>query len=144
MTPSCPHRPDNWGLKSPDFQKQFIESHLAEAANSIPGKPVILEEFGKITEDKANEIRNQYFAAAHAVAEQNAKSGGSLMGTLFWHAACDAARLSHDLSHASDAARLAHDLSHASSRAPKRHWYDEGMGPGQYGGAWLSSCVQPE
>jgi mannan endo-1,4-beta-mannosidase len=104
--------PDNWGMKSPDFQKSFIESHLRDVATL--GKPVILEEFGKITEDKAralllavaclrrlrkrapdasqrthasqpNEIRNKYFAVAHAVAEANAKAGGPLMGTLFWH-----------------------------------------------------------
>jgi hypothetical protein len=41
--------------------------------------------FGKITEDKAQTVRNPYFATAHAVAEENAKSGGPLMGTLFWH-----------------------------------------------------------
>ena len=94
-----PHA-DNWKLKTPEFQKSFIESHLADVAASIKGKPVILEEFGKITEDAAQTVRNQYFATAQAVAEDNAKSGGPLMGTLFWH------------------------------------WYDEGMGPGQYGGAW--------
>ena len=51
----------------------------------IKGKPVILEEFGKITEDKAQTVRNKYFTTAHAVAQENAKAGGPLMGTLFWH-----------------------------------------------------------
>ncbi len=172
MTRTCPASlalqvgmhvwPDNWGMKSPDFQKSFIESHLRDVATL--GKPVILEEFGKITEDKAralpracggvlaaasrapdasprthasqpNEIRNKYFAAAHAVAEANAKAGGPLMGTLFWHwcvghemRAC-ANTLMHV--HAPDAAHA--DAPHASSR------YDEGMGPGQYGGASASA-----
>ena len=77
--------PDNWALKTPEFQKAFIESHLRDVAASIKGKPVILEEFGKITEDKAQTVRNKYFATAHAVAQENAKAGGPLMGTLFWH-----------------------------------------------------------
>ena len=89
--------PDNWNLKTPEFQKSFIESHLRDVAAAIPGKPVLLEEFGKITEDKAQTVRNKYFTTAQAVAQENAKAGGPLMGTLFWH------------------------------------WYDEGMGPGQYG-----------
>ena len=77
--------PDNWNLKTPEFQKSFIESHLRDVATAIKGKPVILEEFGKITEDKAQTVRNKYFATAHAVAQENAKAGGPLMGTLFWH-----------------------------------------------------------
>ena len=77
--------PDNWNLKTPEFQKSFIESHLRDVAASIKGKPVILEEFGKITEDQAQTVRNKYFATAHAVAQENAKAGGPLMGTLFWH-----------------------------------------------------------
>ena len=60
--------PDNWALKTPEFQKSFIESHLRDVAASIKGKPVILEEFGKITEDKPQTVRNKYFATAHAVA----------------------------------------------------------------------------
>ena len=36
--------PDNWALKTPEFQKSFIESHLRDVAASIKGKPVILEE----------------------------------------------------------------------------------------------------
>ena len=77
--------PDNWALKTPEFQKSFIESHLKDVATMIKGKPVILEEFGKITEDKAQTVRNKYFTTAHAVAQENAKAGGPLMGTLFWH-----------------------------------------------------------
>ncbi len=103
----APRRPDNWGLKTPEFQRSFIESHLKDAASL--NKPVILEEcaaaarraaaraclrpaaltrmrrYGKITEDKPQTVRNRYFQSAHEVAEQNARTGGPLMGTLFWH-----------------------------------------------------------
>jgi hypothetical protein len=48
--------------------------------------------FGKITEDKPQVVRNKYFAAAQAIAEDNAKSGGPLMGTLFWHWCVDLLR----------------------------------------------------
>jgi hypothetical protein len=40
----CARRPDNWGLKTPEFQRSFIESHLKDAASLK--KPVILEECG--------------------------------------------------------------------------------------------------
>jgi hypothetical protein len=35
---------DNWGMKTPAFQKAFIENHLRDVATAIKGKPVILEE----------------------------------------------------------------------------------------------------
>ena len=56
--------PDNWGMKSPDFQKSFIESHLRDVATL--GKPVILEEFGKITEDKARASASAHNGFARA------------------------------------------------------------------------------
>ena len=86
-------RADNWGLKTPAFEKTFIESHLRDVAAAIQNKPVILEEFGKITEDPAQTARNQYFQTAHAVAEDNAKAGGPLMGSLFWHWCAGAVRV---------------------------------------------------
>ncbi len=30
-------------------------------------------------------MRNEYFKSAYSVAEENVKSNGPLMGTLFWH-----------------------------------------------------------
>lgn len=114
-------RPDNWNLKTPQFQQDFIRAHLQDVVKSIPNKPFLLEEcdmhclgcfcanaeawlthlvmlrFGKITEDKAQRVRNEYFKSAYEVAEENVRNDGPLQGTLFWH------------------------------------WYDAGIGPGQYG-----------
>jgi len=108
--------PDNWNLKTPQFQQDFIRSHLQDAVKIR--KPFVLEEcawsdvvylrqafdaalsafrFGKITEEPAQRIRNQYYESAYAVAEADVTAKGPLMGTLFWH------------------------------------WYDAGIGPGQYG-----------
>lgn len=36
-------RADNWGMKTPEFQRAFIESHLRDVAESVK-KPFILEE----------------------------------------------------------------------------------------------------
>lgn len=49
--------PDNWNFRDPDFQVRFIRSRLDEARRSAPGKSVILEEFGKISEDPAQTAR---------------------------------------------------------------------------------------
>ena len=92
------------------FQRSYIRSHLADVAQNVK-KPFILEEcvlsaarefvhrltyippsisaasicrFGKITEDKAQSVRNQYYVSAYSVAEENAKAHGPLQGTLFW------------------------------------------------------------
>ena len=89
--------PDNWNLKTPQFQQDFIRAHLQDVVQSVPGKPFLLEEFGKITEDTAQKVRNEYFKSAYEVAEENVQNNGPLQGTLFWH------------------------------------WYDAGIGPGQYG-----------
>ena len=77
--------PDNWNLKTPRFQQDFIRAHLQDVVKSVPGKPFLLEEFGKITEDTAQKVRNQYFTAAYEVAEENVQANGPLQGTLFWH-----------------------------------------------------------
>ncbi len=54
-------------------------THLRPAALTLARR------YGKITEDKPQTVRNRYFESAHEVAEQNARTGGPLMGTLFWH-----------------------------------------------------------
>ena len=77
--------PDNWQPKTTDAQRAYIKAHLEDVAKSIEGKPFVLEEFGKITEDSAQKVRNEYFRSAYAVAEENVKAEGPLMGTLFWH-----------------------------------------------------------
>ena len=80
-------------------------------------------------------MRNKYFATAQAVAQENAKAGGPLMGTLFWHWCVRVMDV---------AARLRFAYGALSILPPAR--YDEGMGPGQYGGACsrapraLASC----
>ena len=43
------------------------------------------QEFGKIVEDPAQTVRNEYYKSAFSVAEENAKAHGPLQGTLFWH-----------------------------------------------------------
>ena len=50
-------------------------------------KPFVLEEFGKIVNDKdGTDLRDRYFRAAYEVAEDDvAASDGTLQGTLFWH-----------------------------------------------------------
>mmetsp|Transcript_2474 Transcript_2474/g.8808 ORF Transcript_2474/g.8808 Transcript_2474/m.8808 type:complete len:286 (+) Transcript_2474:898-1755(+) len=78
--------PDNWKFKDTGFQQRFIEEHIADTKEQIPGKPFVLEEFGKIVEDGVSHSeRNKYFSAAYEVAEASAKAGGPLRGTLFWH-----------------------------------------------------------
>jgi len=77
--------PDNWAMRGPKDLTNYIESRLRETAAVIK-KPFILEEYGKITNgDTTHKLRNSYFAAAMAAAEANAKAGGPLMGSLFWH-----------------------------------------------------------
>jgi len=77
--------PDDWNFMGTDFQRKFIQQHIDDAKNNVPGKPFVLEEFGKIVEDKEKHVeRNKYFEAAYGVAEEAAKKG-ELQGTLFWH-----------------------------------------------------------
>lgn len=76
--------PDNWQPKTVTFMRQYIQSHIDMAARSF-NKPFLLEEFGKIVEDRSTfSERNKYFAAAFDLAEQNARQG-KLAGSLFWH-----------------------------------------------------------
>lgn len=74
--------PDNWNLKTTEFMKEFIRGHIEDA--KAWGKPVILEEFGKIVEDPDHVERDKYFRAAYeeAVASMGARD---LDGVLFWH-----------------------------------------------------------
>lgn len=101
--------PDDWNFEGVDFQKTFIREHVEDARRDIPGKPFVLEEFGKIVdkndpeENRRNDAgrrvtktRDAYFRAAYEAAEAAAEAG-DLAGTLFWH------------------------------------WYDRGVGPGRYG-----------
>lgn len=78
--------PDNWEkLDDPAFLETYIKQHIADTEEIIK-KPFLLEEFGKIVEDSTfHSVRNEFFDTAFAVAEANAKSGGPLRGTLFWH-----------------------------------------------------------
>jgi len=77
--------PDDWNFVGTDFQKKFIKAHIDDARKDIPGKPFVLEEFGKIVEDKEKHVeRNKYFRAAYQIAEAAAEAG-DLQGTLFWH-----------------------------------------------------------
>ena len=99
--------PDDWNFEGVDFQKTFIREHVEDARRDIPGKPFVLEEFGKIVdkndpeENRRNDAggrvtktRDAYFRAAYEAAEAAAEAG-DLAGTLFWH------------------------------------WYDRGVGPGK-------------
>lgn len=102
-------RESGFYLPGTEFQKKFIQSHIDDVKREIPGKPFLLEEFGKIVDKNDPEenrlnaqggrdtsIRDTYFKAAYEVAEAAAKKG-ELAGTLFWH------------------------------------WYDRGVGPGRFG-----------
>lgn len=75
--------PDNWNSNITHME-EFIANHIAQGAEL--GKPVVMEEFGKIVEDPVDhEVRNEFLEAAFAVAEAEAGADGPLKGTLFWH-----------------------------------------------------------
>lgn len=71
-----------------EFQKKFIQSHIDDVKRDIPGKPFVLEEFGKIVDknDPAENVlnaeggrvtttRDDYFRAAFEVAEVGGRKG---------------------------------------------------------------------
>tara|TARA_B100001142_G_scaffold180429_1_gene180031 strand:+ start:2444 stop:2971 length:528 start_codon:yes stop_codon:yes gene_type:complete len=82
--------PDNWNFLGTEFQKKFIREHVDDVRRSIPGKPFVLEEFGKIVaKDDAEEnrenakggretkTRDAYFNSAFEVAEVRLGPSGS-------------------------------------------------------------------
>jgi len=73
--------PDNWELVSTQFQKDFIRTAV-ENSNGRIGKPVIMEEFGKIGDEGT---RNEFMNSAYSVVEESVESGGPLRGALFYH-----------------------------------------------------------
>merc|ERR1712238_196367 len=77
--------PDNWELVTPEFQKEFSRQHILDAENEI-GKPVVMEEYGKIVDEKCDEdCRIDYFKSAHELVKDSVSNGGGARGDIFYH-----------------------------------------------------------
>merc|ERR1712176_869209 len=75
--------PDNWD-STIEYQREYIENHIKQGAEL--GKPVVMEEFGKIVEDPVgHKVRNEHLESAFEASESEAGADGPLKGTLFWH-----------------------------------------------------------
>mmetsp|Transcript_24354 Transcript_24354/g.79478 ORF Transcript_24354/g.79478 Transcript_24354/m.79478 type:complete len:311 (+) Transcript_24354:561-1493(+) len=72
--------PDNWALETKEFQQDFIRAAIKNAETT--GKPMVLEEFGKVREGGK---RDEYFESAFEVVEESIKANGPLKGWLFYH-----------------------------------------------------------
>jgi len=82
--------PDNWLMDAVGWQdkvvftKDWVDVHIAQASEL--GMPLLIEEFGKKIMDNENvDIRNEIYKAVYDAAEQSAKSGGPVVGTMFWY-----------------------------------------------------------
>lgn len=82
--------PDNWLQDSVGwedkvrFTKDWVDVHIAQAAEL--GMPLVIEEFGKEIRNNENvEIRNAIYRAVYDAAEESAKNGGPVVGTMFWY-----------------------------------------------------------
>jgi len=67
------------------FVDKWIEAHFQDS-NTILGKPVILQEFGKSSKSPGFSIaiRNSYFKKVYTAISKSAMSGGSCAGGIFW------------------------------------------------------------
>ncbi|PRW57442.1 Transmembrane 9 superfamily member 4 isoform B [Chlorella sorokiniana] len=77
--------PDNW-RRTPlgtDFGQQWIDAHIQVAAQL--GKPLVLEEFGKVAGDgNITSVRDPWFQLVNDAVDASLTSGGPLRGALFW------------------------------------------------------------
>ncbi|CAG9464684.1 unnamed protein product [Pedinophyceae sp. YPF-701] len=72
--------PDNWRSATLEFQDRWLAQHLRDSA--ALGKPVIVEEFGKVADrNKAGDIaatRDPFFAQVYNATNESIASGGAL------------------------------------------------------------------
>ncbi|CAK0786609.1 hypothetical protein CVIRNUC_009823 [Coccomyxa viridis] len=78
--------PDNWQVSGADFMTNWVNCHIAASASL--GKPMVLEEFGKVVSSDNSYARtserNPYFTAAYDAVDGSLSSGGQCKGSLFW------------------------------------------------------------
>lgn len=72
---------DNWETVSEDFQRSWIRDHVEDGR--VLGKPVLLQEFGKINTDGSMVARNRYFEIVYDEVT-TLMEGGTLTGAMFW------------------------------------------------------------
>ena len=81
-------RPDNWGAVDEAFQREFIQSRIAAAAEL--GKPMLLEEWGKWVNESADATLADRSAFMKIVYEEveaaMADPASPLQGSAFWQA----------------------------------------------------------
>ncbi|KAI7844213.1 hypothetical protein COHA_002347 [Chlorella ohadii] len=66
-----------------DFGQQWIDAHSQVAAQL--GKPLVLEEFGKVAGDgNITSLRDPWFVLVNNAVDASLASGGPLRGSLFW------------------------------------------------------------
>ncbi|BDA49901.1 Mannan endo-1,4-beta-mannosidase 1 [Coccomyxa sp. Obi] len=78
--------PDNWQVSGSDFMTSWVNCHV-DASASI-GKPMLLEEFGKVVSQdgsyqRMNE-RTPYYTAALDAVKASISAGKACKGALFW------------------------------------------------------------
>eukprot|EP00891_Asterochloris_glomerata_P007599 jgi/Astpho2/7599/Aster-x1445 len=71
----------NWQETNTSFSAAWVDAHNAAAAEL--GKPLLLEEFGVVTQASAATLDSN-FATVFQKVEQSVTSGGALQGDLFW------------------------------------------------------------
>jgi mannan endo-1,4-beta-mannosidase len=77
--------PDNWRSdpSQPDWVQNWIRTH--QAASEALGKPMLVQEFGKLASDSnILQTRDPYYAAVYESILDSVESGGALRGALFW------------------------------------------------------------
>eukprot|EP01025_Chloroclados_australasicus_P029293 TRINITY_DN29229_c0_g1_i1.p1 TRINITY_DN29229_c0_g1~~TRINITY_DN29229_c0_g1_i1.p1 ORF type:complete len:591 (-),score=64.04 TRINITY_DN29229_c0_g1_i1:1726-3498(-) len=77
---------DNWaiGYEGESFFAQWVDAHMEDAVNL--NKPLVIEEFGKITWADDNMIweRDPYFALAYQKLYDSVYQGNALQGAMWW------------------------------------------------------------
>lgn len=78
--------PDNWGRLNISFQEFWVREHIADAQRM--GKPLVVEEFGKIVENNSEDerirVRDPFFSSMYNLVEGELQSDSPLKGVAFW------------------------------------------------------------
>eukprot|EP00803_Ostreobium_quekettii_P000277 evm.model.scf_996.1 EVM.evm.TU.scf_996.1 scf_996:6145-15734(-) len=81
---------DNWDRTDTEFQTQWLRDHIAVAASDL-GKPVLLEEFGKMLKGRQTDnsmdiqkTRDPIYESTYAVVEDALWEQTPLAGSLYW------------------------------------------------------------
>ncbi|CAG9465554.1 unnamed protein product [Pedinophyceae sp. YPF-701] len=77
---------DNWKVPQLEFQQAWIDQHVADA--TATGKPMIVEEFGKVADRTSpgdvERSRDPFFRGVYDAFKASVNSGAALRGALFW------------------------------------------------------------